>query len=294
MTFYIEKKHNIYAMDASHPRVATVSVSDTVVFETMDCFSDQIQDEAYQLTELAFESLNPSTGPIYIREAKAGDTLAVTIEKVDLNERGVCVSTNIFGGLSHRLTESQCSLIPIKENLAQISPTLAIPLNPMVGVIGTAPAKGESILNGYPGEHGGNMDTKEIKEGSTVYLPVNVDGALLSLGDLHAAMADGETSGTGIEIAGHVSVTFELLHDSALPTPSVINGQYLTVIASSEQLDQAVLRANEKALDYLVDVEKLDVNLAVRFLSLCGDIGVSQIVNPLKTAKVTIDLNKLR
>ena len=86
--------------------------------------------------------------------------------------------------------------------------------------VGTAP-KDEPVPTGTPESHGGNMDCKKIKEGNTLYLPVNVEGALLALGDLHAAMADGEMNGTGIEISGKVKIKVTLLKDYKFGTPMI-------------------------------------------------------------------------
>lgn len=106
-----------------------------------------------------------------------------------------------LGVLGEKITEAHTKIIPIKNGFAEFNEKIRLPLTPMIGVLGVAPAEG-SVHCAVPGDHGSNMDTKLIKVGSKVYLPVFVSGANLALGDLHACMGDGELSGTGIETAG--------------------------------------------------------------------------------------------
>lgn len=114
-----------------------------------------------------------------------------------------------LGVLGEKITEAHTKIIPIKNGFAEFNEKIRLPLTPMIGVLGVAPAEG-SVHCAVPGDHGSNMDTKLIKVGSKVYLPVFVSGANLALGDLHACMGDGELSGTGIETAGRVCLQVKL------------------------------------------------------------------------------------
>ncbi|GAD80858.1 acetamidase/formamidase family protein [Vibrio ezurae] len=290
---HITNKDYVYAMSKDNAAVARVQQNQTFSVDTFDCFRNQMEDAGYVLEEIDFAKVNPATGPVFIEGAEIGDVLAVTIHDIELASKGAMVSSDLFGSLSHKLSGSIVQPIEINGDSAEIAPNLVVPLSPMVGVIGTAPKEG-SIACGNPGEHGGNMDTKEIKKGSIVYLPVNHAGALLSLGDLHAAMGDGELSGTGIEIPGKVTLSVEVLKQSQLPTPAVLNGELFTVIASDPDLDTAATVAVEKTHQYLISEHQLDDHVACRWMSVGADLGVSQIVNPLKTAKVTINLSWLK
>ncbi|GAM55267.1 acetamidase [Vibrio ishigakensis] len=290
---HITTKDYVYAMSKDNAPVARVKPNQTFSLDTFDCFRNQMEDAGYILEEIDFAKVNPATGPVFVEGAQVGDTLAVTILDIELAAKGSMVSSELFGSLSHKLSGSIVQPVEIQGDRAEIAPDLSVPLSPMVGVIGTAPAEG-AIACGSPGEHGGNMDTKEIKLGSVVYLPVNHDGGLLSLGDLHAAMGDGELSGTGIEIPGKVTLSVEVLKNSKLPTPSVLNDDLLTIIASDPDLDKAATTAVEKTHQYLMSEHQMTDHIASRWLSVGGDLGVSQIVNPLKTAKVTVDLSWLK
>lgn len=300
MDIKIAKENYVYKMDKLNKTVKEVSVDDTITFETFDCFQNQIQQDGCVLEELDFSSVNPVTGPIYIKEAKVGDILAVKIEEIKVASKGVLASSNLLGTLKEKLDTSELKIIEIKDNKAKISENITIKLNPMIGVIGVAP-KGEGIISGAPDYHGGNMDTKEISQGSTVFFEVNVDGALFGLGDLHAAMGDGEISGTGIEVGGFVTTSFTLIKGESFPTPTVKlsneghhNTDKICFLYSDESLDIAADKATNQCHEFLVNNLNMDKHLAIRYMSVAGNLGISQIVDPKKTAKFTLDLKPLR
>ena len=118
----------------------------------------------------------------------------------------------------------------------------------MIGVIGVAPA-GDDVPCGTPGSHGGNMDTRLIGDGATIYLPVQAPGALLAVGDLHAAMGDGEIAFTGVEVAGAVTLQVSLREDMSLTDPVLENDDTVATIASAETLDEAAKMATNAMAD---------------------------------------------
>jgi amidase len=156
----------------------------------------------------------------------------------------------------------------------------------MIGVIGTAPA-GAPVLNGTPGEHGGNMDCKLIAAGAIVYLPVNAPGALLCLGDLHALMGDGEVCICGAEVSGEVTLRARA-GQSALPTPCVETDKHYHFIGSALTLDACEALVLAKAHRFLAGAGGLGANGAARAMSLLGDLAVCQVVDPLKTMRFSI------
>src|SRR5699024_5079163 len=153
------------------------------------------------------------------------------------------------------INEIQFKIIPIRNDKA-IFNTLEIPLNPMVGVIGVAPEYGE-ISCDTPGAHGGNMDNKMITDGASLYFPVYVEGALFSLGDLHAAMGDGEISYSGIDIPGVVTVTLEVIKGVSLHHPLLENDSMVTTIASAETMEKAVKIAVEEMTNLITASSEL-------------------------------------
>lgn len=170
--------------------------------ETDDCYGGQITDASVKRPDIDITIMDCSVGPIEVRGAKPGDTLCVEILAIELGRQGVMVTSKGLGVLGDRITEADTKVIPIEDGFACFSDKIRLPLTPMVGVCGVAPRPGLDIHCAVPGDHGSNMDTKMVKAGARVYLPVSVPGAGLAVGDLHACMGDGELSGTGIETPG--------------------------------------------------------------------------------------------
>lgn len=279
----IFRNHLIYAMSRHNPPVAFVESGETVVFETCDCFSDQITSPTMTLDRLDWDRINPATGPLFIQGALPGDTLEIFIEDIVINTQAAMVSGPGMGlGGDHLLT-NRVRILPVRGHSLCFSETLSLPVNPMIGVIGTAPAE-EPVSNGTPGPHGGNMDTKVIAKGATLYLPVAVEGALLAMGDLHAAMGDGEISVCGGEIAGEVTVQVRVIKGQPYPLPFLTDKDNVYTIHSAETLDRAADQAAKSMVAHL-ESKGMDPHDALSLLSLTGNLQVSQVVDPLKTAR---------
>ncbi|MGG0936588.1 acetamidase/formamidase family protein [Brevibacillus centrosporus] len=287
--YKVDKKDLIYTMSPDHSPTLHVESGSVVTFETCDCFEDQIQSADTPFGELDWNRINPASGPVFIEGAEPGDILAVHIQKIEINNRGVMVTGPNLGVMGFELQENVIKMIPIEDGKAILSDKLQVPLNPMIGVIGTAPAK-EAISCGTPGDHGGNMDCKQMREGTTLLLPVNVPGALFALGDLHAAMADGEVAVCGVEIAGEVTVKLDVIKGKSWPLPMAINEEHLMTIASEKELDKAADRAVINMVRFLHDELDLPKAEATFLLSAAGDLRVCQVVDPLKTARVELPL----
>ncbi|MCL2616152.1 MAG: acetamidase/formamidase family protein [Defluviitaleaceae bacterium] len=237
---------------------------------------------------------NPATGPVYIHGAKQGDILAVSIEAIDVADSGYARCGKNKGVLGDTLHGGQLTTIPIENGHAIYPGVKPIPLNKMVGVIGTAPAESREILCVEPGPHGGNLDCKEIKEGATVFLPVNVPGAMLSMGDLHAVMADGESGVSGLEVVGTVTVKANAIEGRDWPLPMVRTNTHVITLSSHEDLDVAVKAAVANMVHYLTKFEGFAQYDAVMLVSLVADVKICQLVNPKKTARVEFPREYLR
>ena len=199
----------IYAMSPLNLPALQVASGDTVVVETADCFENQVQSETQPFVAIDWEHVNPATGPIYVQDAAPGDLLAISIERIETADHGVMTTGPEMGVFGDELAESTIRIVPIVDRTVKLLDH-AYPCRPMIGVIGTAPRE-SAVPNGTPGEHGGNMDCKLIGQGATLVLPVEVPGALLALGDLHAVMGDGEVCSTGVEMAGEVTLRLRVL-----------------------------------------------------------------------------------
>ncbi|MFA4133332.1 MULTISPECIES: acetamidase/formamidase family protein [unclassified Brevibacillus] len=287
--YRVKKQDVIYAMSPENRPVLKVEAGSIVTFETCDCFEDQIQSADTVFQELDWNRINPASGPIYIEGTEPGDILVVNIQKIKIKNQGVMVTGPELGVMGFDLQENVIKMIPIQDGKAVLSDKLQVPISPMIGVIGTAPAK-EAISCGTPGDHGGNMDCKQMREGTTLLLPVNVPGALFALGDLHAAMADGEVAVCGVEIAGEVTVKLDVIKGKQWPLPMAVNQEHLITIASEKALDKAADRAVINMVQFLHEELGIEKAEATFLLSAAGDLRICQVVDPLKTARMELPL----
>ena len=285
----IKRDTVIYAMSPDNAPVARAASGDAVVFETLDCFSGQITRESEQLGSLDWSRINPATGPLFIEGAEPGDTLKIEILRIDLAAQAAVVEMPDSGVTGLWAETENTKIIPVQDGLAVFNDRLTLPLCPMIGVIGTAPAEG-AISTGTPDSHGGNMDCKRIGAGATLYLPVNVPGALLAMGDLHALMGDGEVCVCGGETAGAVTVRVSVVKDAKLPLPFLVSSEYAMAIYSAPSIDAAAEGATQRMRSFLIDQVKLPPHEAGMLLSLAGDLRICQAVDPNKTCRMEVPL----
>lgn len=277
----------IYSMDAKAKPVAEVEVGETVIYETIDAFGNQIKSEKDLFESADWSTVNPASGPVAVKNAEPGDMLIVDIYDIEVGSSGVMVTVPEMGALGHIIKESESKIIKIEKGFARFNEDILLPLDPMIGVIGTAPA-GEPVPNGTPDNHGGNMDCKVVKKGNRVYLPVNVPGALLAMGDLHAVMADGEVVICGIEVAGKVTVKIDLIKEKQVETPVVESKDYWYIIGSKPDLDQAVRYTLDQTFNFLEARLPLSTNDICMLMSIIGDLQICQIVDPQITCRMAI------
>ena len=288
----LSKEKHIYKFTADAEPALEISSGDTVAVETKDCFADQIQGPDDRLENISFDHVNPATGPIYVAGAEKGDVLKVTIREIKIGSQAVMLTGEGLGVLGHKLEGMHFKVLPVENGEVVFDKQTRIAVNPMVGVIGVAP-EGEAINCGTPDTHGGNMDTTLIRENAEIYLPVWVEGGLLALGDLHAAMGDGEVCVSGAEVPGEVTIEVTLIKDLNLPTPVVISEGVMAVICSRETLDDAVVGAVEIMDEIIRRRTSLPQEEVIMLLSIAGQMCISQVVDPLKTARCEIPLKVL-
>lgn len=272
--------------------IASVSPGETVEIEAYDCFGDIVRPEhdwkeVLESGEEIFE--NPVTGPIYVEGTEPGDTLAVDIVDIQVGERGVTALVPGFG-----LLEGWFSQVPPLSKFSEIKdgevtfPTskgksIKMPVRLMIGTIGVAPAT-ETIATVTPSKHGGNIDTLEVTAGNRLYLPVSVKGALFALGDVHATQGYGEVCGTGVEVPAVVKVKFNVLKGKKIEWPRIESPDEIMTICSARPLDDATRLAVRELIRWLVTDYGLEEYDAYMLLSVAGDVGISQIVDPMYTA----------
>lgn len=283
----IPRNQAVYSMSPDHPPAARVASGEQVVFETSDCFGCQLTSEEQKVGAIDWERINPATGPLYVEGALPGDVLKVEILDISLADHATAVEMPGEGVYGHLPTKETTRIFPVKDGILTFNDRLTFPVEPMIGVIGVAPAEG-SVLTGTPDSHGGNMDCNRICAGSTLYLPVNVPGALLAMGDLHAIMGDGEVCVCGAEISGAVTVRATVLKDCALPTPFLIREDLAAAIFSAKTMEEAARGATCRMRQFLLDFSSLPSADAGILLSLSGSLRICQAVDPMITCRMEL------
>jgi amidase len=286
----IAKSKVIYSMSSKNPPVAYIRPGEQMVFQTNDCYNNQIKDESTLWDMIEIKDSNPATGPLYVEKAEVGDILKISIVDIKIDDFGVMTSRPGVGVLGEFFNEYKSKIIPIENGKAIFNDKIEIPVNPMIGVIGVAPRKGE-IKTVNPGVHGGNLDCKKIIKGSTLYLPVFHDGGLISIGDIHAIMADGEIVICGLEIGGEATVKIDVIKKKSLPLPMVVDDKTLSIIFSAKTIDQAAETVTKIAHAFLIEHLGMEIHEAGKILSLVGNLGICQIVNTLKTVRMEIPIS---
>ncbi len=252
---------------------------------------------------------NPQTGPFFVEGAEPGDTLAIKIEKLEpARDYGISSSFPGFGALNgtDRTAVLHADLpetvwfyqVDRGKGVARTKSqdgklTWEVPLAPFLGCLGVAPGGGEVRSTIVPDDFGGNMDCPEVRAGNTVYLGVHVPGALLSFGDGHFAMGDGEIIGTAVEGAMNVELTVDLIKKRATPWPRIENAQWMMSVGASRPLEDAARIAFKDMVAWVREKTGLSEMDAYEFVSQTARAPIVQIVDPQYTVLVKIEKSRL-
>jgi acetamidase/formamidase len=276
--------------------VLTTQPGDRVMIECRDGFDGQANPpvtghdlDTTLYSTIDFRRVAPLTGPIAMQGAQPGDTLEVRVLDIIPFGTGTIVIFPSWVDNDFLLNEQRLDFPDAwvrsfdmnaawKDGFIELTPRTRIPLSPMMGMLGTAPAKGEFITT-PPRDFGGNMDVKDVAKGNTVYLPVFQPGALLSPGDGHGMQGDGEMCTTGLETPVRVTVELHLHGGRSIPGPQIESPDEFMTVSYGRTLDQAARRAMRYMIDYLVERQGLDSHEAYAFLSLAGDLRINQVVD---------------
>lgn len=279
-----------YVWDNSLPPKLRIQPGDTVVFDTRDAgdLFFRLDSTTEDVRALVFRG-HPLTGPVYVEGARPGDVLQVDVLAIEPGPFGWTAILPGMGLLPEDFPEPYLRTWDLSDRqYARLGERIRIPIDPFCGVMGVAPAA--------PGEHptlpprrvGGNIDIKQLVAGSTLYLPVEVEGALFSTGDAHAAQGDGEVCVTGIEMTARVTLRFDLRRDLRIAepqfrTPGVrtrgSNGPCYATTAHGPDLMQAAKQAVRSMIDHLVAVGGLSREDAYVLCSVAVDLRISEIVD---------------
>nr|WP_202512435.1 acetamidase/formamidase family protein [Streptomyces sp. SID3343] len=272
----------------------TVRPGTIVELETEDCFAGNVKGVGDLPSQVCtFPYLNPVTGPIAVEGAEPGDTLVVHfVDITPARDWGISSTFPNFGALT--ATHSTAMLHPpLEERVWKYDIDVAagtcrfhartsdfsveLPLDPMHGTVGVAPAAGETIMSITPAAHGGNMDTPEMRAGTTAYFGVNVEGGLLSIGDGHARQGEGELCGTAVEAAMRTVIVVDLIKGAAPEWPRLENDDYLLAVGSARPLEDAFRVSQRDLVGWTAQLLGLDQLDAYQLVSQAGLAPVANV-----------------
>jgi acetamidase/formamidase len=296
----------VYTFGGAAP-VASIRPGTVVSTWTRDCFAGRVRstsDLSSQLVDPRY--LNPQTGPFFVEGAEPGDTLALHFVSIEPRETwGVSTTVPFFGALtSTGLTATLQPPLPeltwiygidtaarlVRYEARESAYSVDLPLDPMHGTVGVAPALGEVRNSLVPGDWGGNMDTPEMRAGTTCYLGVNVEGALFSLGDGHARQGEGESCGVAVETAMDTVVVVDLIKGMPCPWPRLESDTHLITTGSVRPLDDALRIAHAEMVRWLCAETGLSPMDAYQLVAQAVETPVANMVDTAYT--VTAKLPK--
>jgi acetamidase/formamidase len=267
---------------------------------TMDCFGGRVRSTSDMASQVCDPRLlNPQSGPFYIEGAAPGDTLAVHFVSIRPREAwGVSSTVPFFGSLTATPTTAMLhtSLLErtwiyeidaaagVVRYLAADTPfTAELPLDPMHGTVGVAPALNEVRSSLAPGDWGGNMDTPEMRAGVTCYLGVNVEGALFSLGDGHARQGEGETCGVAVECAMDSTVILDVVRGHPTPWPRLESDGYVMTTGSARPLEDAFRIAHQQMVVWVAELTGMSIIDSYQFVSQTALTPIANVVDTAYT-----------
>ena len=282
-----------YVYGAATP-VARLRPGNILEANSLDCFGNAIKKPGDTLALVKGD--NPLTGPFFIEGAEPGDTLVVHVLDLQVDgNQGLGAFAPGFGALNetnytpmlHAPLPEKIWFYPIDHatntstfQALDSNYKVKIPLHPFLGCIGVAPANGEARSSVVPAEFGGNMDAPEASAGNTLYLPVNVSGALLYFGDGHAAMGDGEIAGTAIEVPMKARLQVDILKGKHANWPRFENDKEIMAAGIYRPVDDAVRIAFTELVGWIHADYGLSERDAYELLSQVGKIHLTEMVDP--------------
>jgi acetamidase/formamidase len=230
---------------------------------------------------LSFEPIHPLTGPVYVEGAQPGDVLAVKLHEIKIGAWGWTAIIQGFGFLSDDFTEPFLKTYQFNEGdqFVEFNDRIKLPVKPFAGVLGVAPDTDSLLSTIPPRANGGNMDDPFMVAGTTVYLPIFVEGALFSIGDAHVTQGLGEVCGTAIEAQMRFIVELNVIKGKKIQEPQYETDDYYATTGFDTTIDGAAKKAVKYMVNYLVEEKGMKPNEAYVLCSLAGDLHIAEVVD---------------
>ena len=285
---HIGREHHVYILEPESVPAITIDSGEDLMVETWDAFMGERDPLVLEASTLK----GPATGPIAVNGAQPGDALKV--EFLSITPKGVAAHVVMPGRgfLAEEFSDGYPTLIELDSGYAVLPSGVRIPLMPSMGLVATTPTYRQETASDS-GPYGGDIDMKELVEGSTLYLPVFVPGGMLVLGDCHAVVGDGAVAGTGAECSAdtHIRVTVE--KSMGLKGPRALTPDYFVVLSYGDELGPAMKQAVRSMVDFLVAEKGMAPYDAYTLCSLAGDVRVSRTFRPISPVKMMLSRNAL-
>jgi amidase len=280
---HLDREHHIYVLEPNAQPAITIDSGEELMVETWDAFQGERDPAALGVKQL----LGPATGPIYVNGAEPGDALKVDFISITPKEGAAHMVMPGRGFLEERFTEGYPTIIEFDSGYAVLPGGVRLALAPSMGLVATTPTYPQRTASDS-GPYGGDIDMKELVQGSALYLPVFVPGGMLAMGDCHAVVGDGAVAGTGAECQAdtHIRVTVE--KGMGIAGPRALTPDYFVVLSHGEELGPAMKQAVRDMVDFLVAEKGMAPYDAYTLLSLAGDVRVSRTFRPISPVKMML------
>ena len=277
-----DQKHNKFS--SLIPPVLKVKSGSVIKADAYEASDNQLHRNATleDLINIDFGPIHAMTGPVYVEEAEVGDILAVDLLKVELGDYGWQAIVGGFGFLAERFPNPKLNIheIDILNKTTMFNDKIKIPLKPFPGIMGVAPNTEEMLSTIPPRANGGNMDDPSLVEGTTVYFPVFVKGALFSIGDGHAVQGYGEVCGSAIEAPMTFTYRLRVLKNKPpIQEPQYETDDYYAVTGFGTTIDIATKKTVNYMVDYLTNNYNVLPEDAYMLCSLVGDLKIAEVVD---------------
>jgi amidase len=281
----LTRDHKIYVLDPANPPAITIDSGEELMVETWDAFEGIRDPKSLDEKQLK----GPAIGPIYVNGAEPGDALRVDFISVTprANEGAAHMVSPGRGFLEQEFDRSYPTVMTIEDGHVVLPSGVRLPLNPSMGLVATTPTYPQQTASDS-GPYGGDIDIKELVEGSTLYLPVFVEGGLLAMGDCHAVVGDGAVAGTGAETEAEIHIRATVEKGLSLKAPRALTPEYFVTLSYGDDLGHAMKQAVRDMVDFLVREKGMSPYDAYSLLSLAGDVRVSRTFRPISPVKMML------
>lgn len=279
----VSDEHVVRTFDKNHPPVASVEPGEVFIMQTNDRFKDWTNGEEWPMAQLSV-----MTGPVRVAGTRPGHMMAINV--LDIQPRfgfGYVVAIPGYGLLKEKIHFCK-KVVPIEGNRIRYSDTISLRYRPNISKIGLAPA-GEARKSNAVGPFGGQLSNSQLGPGCTVFLPVSVEGGLLTLEDVHARMGDGEATASAVEIAADVTLKCDIVDEAPLDRPFVLTKDEVLTMGDGENVEQAAQQAVQDLALLLERRNNVSSTEAAMLASVAADLRISEMAGSPCHVRAAID-----